>query len=160
MASPLLSAGRRDAAVWTSRLRSGNFVWRHVLNMCPSASCRLAFAQVVAAAAVRCFCSTMGLLCSVVLRGRPKCSLCPSHFPRWPPLLPTLLRQAPRKSKSKIQDRRQARCKMSLGLAAALASLYCFLVLAVRMWQLAGAYEQFDAPCTTIYVLCNQLWGS
>ena len=49
LASPLLSAGRRDAAVWTSRLRSGNFVWRHVLNMCPSASCRLAFAQVVAA---------------------------------------------------------------------------------------------------------------
>jgi hypothetical protein len=30
--APLLSAGRRDAAVWTSRLRSGNFVWRHVLH--------------------------------------------------------------------------------------------------------------------------------
>jgi hypothetical protein len=50
LASPLLSAERRDAgAVWTSRLRSGNFVWRHVLHMCPSTSCRLAFAQVVAA---------------------------------------------------------------------------------------------------------------
>ena len=55
LASPLLSAGRRDAAVWTSRLRSGNFVWRHVLNMCPSASCRLAFAQVVAAGSKRNF---------------------------------------------------------------------------------------------------------
>jgi hypothetical protein len=32
LASPLLSAGRRDAAVWTSRLRSGNSVWRHVLR--------------------------------------------------------------------------------------------------------------------------------
>jgi hypothetical protein len=32
LASPLLSAGRRDAAVWTSRLRSGIFVWRHVLR--------------------------------------------------------------------------------------------------------------------------------
>jgi hypothetical protein len=55
LASSLLSAGRRGAAVWTSRLRSGNFVWRHVLHMCPSTGCRLAFAQVVAAAAVRNF---------------------------------------------------------------------------------------------------------
>jgi hypothetical protein len=41
--------------VWTSRLRSGNFVWRHVLHMYPSTSCRLAFAQVVAAGTKRNF---------------------------------------------------------------------------------------------------------
>jgi hypothetical protein len=35
LAPPLLSDGRRDAAVWTTRLRSGNFVWRHVLHMFP-----------------------------------------------------------------------------------------------------------------------------
>jgi hypothetical protein len=53
-------------------LRSGNFVWRHVLHMGPSTGCRLAFAQVVAAAAVRCFWSIVllwvsGLLCSQVV---------------------------------------------------------------------------------------------
>jgi hypothetical protein len=52
--------------VWTSRLRSENFVWRHVLAAsyvvcsCPSthrpaAGCRLAFAQVVAAGPKRNF---------------------------------------------------------------------------------------------------------
>jgi hypothetical protein len=55
MASPLLSAGRRDAAVWASRLRSGNFVWRHVLHIRPSTGCLLAFAQVVAAGPKRNF---------------------------------------------------------------------------------------------------------
>jgi hypothetical protein len=56
---PLLSAGRRDAAVWASRLRSGNFVWCHALHihMYPSTGCRcrLAFAQVVAAGPKRNF---------------------------------------------------------------------------------------------------------
>jgi hypothetical protein len=53
----VLSAGRRDAAVWASRLRSGNLVWRHTcaLHMGPSTGCQLAFAQVVAATAVRNF---------------------------------------------------------------------------------------------------------
>jgi hypothetical protein len=93
LASPLLSAGRRDAAVWTSRLRSGNSVWRHVLRCfvlrtsyfvcalgagCPSTStscrCRLAFAQAQIAAAGALaqktkFYSTMGLL-FVLLKAR------------------------------------------------------------------------------------------
>jgi hypothetical protein len=42
-------------------------VWRHVLHMDPSTGCRLAFAHAVAAAAVRCFYSTVRLLCSAVL---------------------------------------------------------------------------------------------
>jgi hypothetical protein len=46
--------------VWASRLRSENFVWRHVLHMGPSTGCRLPLAQAVAAAAVHCFGSTMG----------------------------------------------------------------------------------------------------
>jgi hypothetical protein len=41
--------------VWTSQLRSGNFVRRHVLHMSPSTGCRLAFAQVVAAGPKRNF---------------------------------------------------------------------------------------------------------
>jgi hypothetical protein len=39
-ASLLLSTGRWDAAVWASRLRSGNFVWHHVLHMGLSTGCR------------------------------------------------------------------------------------------------------------------------
>jgi hypothetical protein len=62
LASPLLSAGRWDAAVWASRLRSGNFVWCHVLHMCSSTGCRLAFAQVVAAGPKRIFTPLYALL--------------------------------------------------------------------------------------------------
>jgi hypothetical protein len=51
--------------VWASRLRSGNFVWRHVLHMGLSTGHRLPLAQAVAvaAAAVRCFRPTMGSFC-------------------------------------------------------------------------------------------------
>ena len=63
LASPLLSTGRWDAAMWASRFRSGNFVWRHVLHVGLSTGCRLPAAQAVAAAAGRCFGSTMGSFC-------------------------------------------------------------------------------------------------
>jgi hypothetical protein len=51
--------------MWASRFRSGNFVWRHVLHMGLSTGCRLPVAQAVAAAAVRCFGSTMGSFCMI-----------------------------------------------------------------------------------------------
>jgi hypothetical protein len=73
LASPLLSAGRRDAAVWTNRLRSGNFVWRHVLHIyAPLDRLPGSFRAGRSGWPKTQFGSTMGSFCMIGIRGGPE----------------------------------------------------------------------------------------